>query len=146
MTNLPSKIIELLNTAAPEAKEQIRDVAAAELLAPHPVCSTNDAMLVKAGLYLKHGFLDESHRISQGVNSPTGSYWHGIMHRHEGDISNSHYWYERVGQHPVLEAIGGYPRDEQTEQHEFDLLLSYTVNAATGRHQPPRDTLQPSAE
>lgn len=102
-----------------------------EILAPSPMASANDAQLVKAALYLKHGYLDDCHQIAQQVGTPTGSYWHGIMHRYEGDISNSHYWYHRVGNHPVLAAIGGYPHDAATEQREFDLLLDYTVQQAT---------------
>jgi hypothetical protein len=101
-----------------------------ELLAPAKIVSRQDAELVKAALYLKHGCLEECHKVAQAVPTPTGNYWHGIMHRHEGDISNSRYWYARVGRHPVLETIGGYPRDAATEAREFALLLEYTVRAA----------------
>ncbi len=54
-----------------------------------------------AGLWLLHNFLDESHRISQEIDTPTGSFWHGIMHRREGDFSNAKYWFRRVRTHPV---------------------------------------------
>ena len=54
-----------------------------------------------AGLWLLHDFLDESHTISQGVGTPSGSFWHGIMHRREGDFSNAKYWFHRVGHHHV---------------------------------------------
>lgn len=64
-----------------------------------------------AALLLLHGFLDESHRISQGNPSTTGSYWHGLMHRREGDFSNAKYWFRRVGDHPaygnLVEAVRG---------------------------------------
>jgi hypothetical protein len=59
-----------------------------------------------AGAWLLHDFLDESHQISQQIDTPTGSFWHGIMHRREGDFANSKYWFRRVGRHPVLEAVG----------------------------------------
>jgi hypothetical protein len=55
-----------------------------------------------AGLYLYHDFLDESHTISQSISTSTGSYWHGIMHRREGDFDNARYWFRRVGDHPVF--------------------------------------------
>ncbi len=55
-----------------------------------------------AGVWLLHDFLDESHTISQHIATPTGSYWHGIMHRREGDFSNAKYWFDRVGDHPVF--------------------------------------------
>jgi hypothetical protein len=55
-----------------------------------------------AALWLYHDFLDESHTISQAIHTPTGSYWHGIMHRREGDFDNARYWFRRVGRHPVF--------------------------------------------
>lgn len=103
-----------------------------QILAPAKIVSPPDAELVKAALYLKLGCLNECHKLAQQVPTPTGSYWHGIMHRHEGDLSNSRYWYARVGQHPVLDAIGGYPKDAATEAREFELLLAHTLNAAIG--------------
>jgi hypothetical protein len=123
------RLSQLLASAT---KPELDRVTPEELLAPSPVTSADDARLVKAALYLKHGFLDDCHKIAQQVETATGSYWHGIMHRHEGDISNSHYWYHRVGNHPVLTAIGGYPQDKATEQREFNSLLDYTVRQATG--------------
>jgi hypothetical protein len=117
---------------AAATKAELDRITPEDLLAPAPVVSPDEARLVKAALYLKHGYLDECHKIAQQVATPTGSYWHGIMHRHEGDISNSHYWYDRVGPHPVLEAIGGYPTDRATEQREFDLLLAHTIARASG--------------
>ena len=61
-----------------------------------------------SALWLYVDDLDRSHRISQGIETPTGSYWHGIMHRREGDFSNSHYWFNRVGKHPAMTAIADY--------------------------------------
>lgn len=58
-----------------------------------------------AGLWLGHGFLDESHRISQELDSAEGSWWHGIMHRCEGDFANAAYWFRRVGDHPLLRPL-----------------------------------------
>lgn len=43
-----------------------------------------------AWLYLDD--LDRSHAISQSIDGPVGAYWHGIMHRREGDFWNSKYW------------------------------------------------------
>lgn len=58
-----------------------------------------------SGLWLLHNFLDESHRISQEISSTTGSFWHGIMHRREGDFGNAKYWFRSVGEHPVYAAL-----------------------------------------
>jgi hypothetical protein len=55
-----------------------------------------------AGLWLYVDNLERSHTVSQGIESPIGSYWHGIMHRREGDFSNSHYWMNRASGHPLI--------------------------------------------
>lgn len=59
----------------------------------------------RAGLWLLHDFLDESHSISQDIPSADGSFWHAIMHRREPDASNSKYWWRQVGPHPVLDRL-----------------------------------------
>jgi hypothetical protein len=72
-----------------------------------------------AGLWLWNDWLHESHVISQSVDTPTGSFWHAIMHRREGDFSNSKYWYRQTGAHPAMPVIaaqagpivGGAPAD-----------------------------------
>ncbi|MCH8923147.1 MAG: hypothetical protein IIA67_08385 [Planctomycetes bacterium] len=56
-------------------------------------------------VWLLHDFLDESHAISQDIDTPTGSYWHGVMHRREPDFGNSGYWFRRVGEHPIFPAM-----------------------------------------
>ncbi|HEY4235016.1 MAG TPA: hypothetical protein VGM76_16405 [Lacipirellulaceae bacterium] len=58
-----------------------------------------------AGVWLLHDFLDESHTISQGIDTPSGSFWHAIMHRREGDFSNAKYWFRHVGTHPIFEKL-----------------------------------------
>jgi hypothetical protein len=59
-----------------------------------------------SGMWLLYDYLDESHSISQGIETPSGGFWHAIMHRREGDFSNSKYWFRRVGRHPVFDALG----------------------------------------
>jgi hypothetical protein len=58
-----------------------------------------------AGLWLYHDFLDESHRISQEIDTSTGSYWHGILHRREPDYANAKYWFRKVGDHPIYKPL-----------------------------------------
>jgi hypothetical protein len=63
---------------------------------------------LEAGLWLYVDELDRSHRVSQGIKTPTGSFWHGIMHRREGEFGNSHYWMHLTGLHPAMATITGY--------------------------------------
>ncbi|MEE3369287.1 MAG: hypothetical protein VX346_08080 [Planctomycetota bacterium] len=67
-----------------------------------PVRDSIMASCCHSALWLLHDYLDESHRISQSVDTITGSYWHGIMHRREPDFSNATYWFRRVGPHPIF--------------------------------------------
>lgn len=86
------------------------DAAAKKILSQlthQEVCGCNPtdhemAVCCLSGLWLLHGFLHESHNLSQTIHRSEGSYWHGIMHRAEGDFWNSKYWYQKVGDHPVL--------------------------------------------
>lgn len=66
---------------------------------------------VQAGLWLYVDDLNRSHTLSQDIHSPTGSYWHAIMHRREGDFWNAKYWFRKVGSHPVIDQIGYDPSD-----------------------------------
>ena len=65
--------------------------------------------LAVCGLWLLCGDLNLSHEISQRIETPDGSFWHGIMHRREGDFWNSKYWFRRVGKHPVLKSLAQTP-------------------------------------
>lgn len=62
-------------------------------------------LAVKAGLHLWNESLKRSHILSQDIHNPTGSYWHGIMHRMEGDYDNAQHWMGRIGKHPVLDKL-----------------------------------------
>ena len=63
---------------------------------------------LEAGLWLYVDELGRSHRVSQSIDDTTGSFWHGIMHRREGDFSNSHHWFRKAGDHPAMATIPGY--------------------------------------
>jgi hypothetical protein len=141
-------VTELLRAKPSEALARLNAVTPEVLLAPQAVVSHDDAMLVKAALYLKHGALEACHKIAQQVETPNGSYWHALMHRQEGDFGNSKYWYRRVGvDHPVRAKMGdgwdpyafvdrcasepGAASSEEA-QREFSLLLVHTIGRATG--------------
>lgn len=99
---------------------------------------------LQAALWLYVDELDRSHDLSQQIKDADGSYWHGIMHRREGDFSNSHYWFHNTGHHhPVYLQIEGYdphqfiddvqenPRDPRLvalQRSEWIALLTYCIN------------------
>ena len=85
--------------------DALRATPADDLFDGAAVKSPNDARCVRSGLFLYFSALDESHRISQGIPTATGSFWHGIMHRQEGDWSNAKYWFRRTGRHTVFEDL-----------------------------------------
>ncbi len=58
-----------------------------------------------AGLWLYFSCFDECHEIAQDLDSPEGSFWHGILHRQEPDSGNSAYWFRRVGTHPIFREL-----------------------------------------
>jgi hypothetical protein len=70
------------------------------------VADQNMAACCVSGIWLLYDCLDESHAISQGIDTSSGSFWHAIMHRREGDFSNAKYWFRNVGQHPVFAELG----------------------------------------
>jgi len=72
------------NRAARPLLEALDD----RMFEPHGVRDRDLAAACRAGLWLHHDFLDESHAISQGIETAEGSYWHALMHRREGDFGN----------------------------------------------------------
>ncbi|MEZ6134212.1 MAG: hypothetical protein R3C53_04785 [Pirellulaceae bacterium] len=100
----------------------------------------------EAGLWLLAGELDESHRVSQADASATGSYWHGIMHRREGDFWNAKYWFRKVHRHQVCEQLAQLIADRLVDfvatskqsslilPDQLPTALVDTVERATANH------------
>ncbi len=88
-------------------RDQLAALTPEVVLAGKPVRDRGMADACLAALWLYHDFLDDSHSVSQGLHTTTGSYWHAIMHRREPDYGNSGYWFRRVGQHSVFAGLAG---------------------------------------
>ena len=77
----------------------------AEAAAERPIADRGAFDCCLAAVWLLHGYLDEAHHLCQDVPTADGSYWHGVMHRREGDFGNAQYWFRRAGDHPACAAI-----------------------------------------
>ncbi len=58
--------------------------------------------LVRGGLFYALDALPEAHAIFQESSDDTGAYWHGMLHRREGDFDNARYWFRRAGVQPFF--------------------------------------------
>jgi hypothetical protein len=89
-----------------ELQREISGVEPESLIDGSDLVDSSMAAALKSGLLLWNDSLEPSHVLSQGIETPTGSYWHGIMHRREPDFGNSKYWFHRVGNHPAFGMLG----------------------------------------
>ena len=80
-----------------------------------------------SALWLRHDFLDQSHQISQSIDSCEGSYWHGIMHRREPDPCNAKYWFRKVGDHAVFPQLHRHA-SELAESMEHDAAADFLAS------------------
>jgi hypothetical protein len=100
---IPADAVMPLDAGHPNsaAFEQLRQLTVENAFQHAQVADAAMARCCLSAVWLRHNYLEESHTISQGISTPSGSYWHGIMHRREGDFSNAKYWMRRVGEHPI---------------------------------------------
>ena len=110
-----------------EAKSLLDTTSPASLLAK-PLANPEYADLLLSALYLWHDYLDASHKISQAISSSTGSFWHAVMHRREGDFSNSKYWYARCADHPVMAIISAQANPVLNPLPVDKSILKLTMN------------------
>ncbi len=81
-------------------RRQLMEADAAELFP-----DARDPQAALSGLFLYFSCLKEAHDLLHTFGSIDGAYWHGIMHRMEGDAFNANYWFRRIPGHrmfPVL--------------------------------------------
>ncbi|MCZ7647971.1 MAG: hypothetical protein M5U26_22380 [Planctomycetota bacterium] len=105
---------------ATDAFEAIQGLDEAKL-AGKPARSPDDGRCVLAGLWLLFEGFEQSHTLSQAVNTPEGSYWHAILHRREPDASNARYWFARVGAHPIFPELLQDARELARKHPQADL-------------------------
>ncbi|MCC2683108.1 MAG: hypothetical protein K0R75_7 [Paenibacillaceae bacterium] len=110
---------------------------------PFPGDKQPYALALKAGLLLWDEALDASHTISQNVHNRTGSYWHGLMHRMEGDYSNAKYWFRETGSHPIFADLGAKAAEylKRMEPGQIPAPLASALRALTGSGAWKPDTM-----
>ncbi len=87
--------------------------------------------LFRGGLWFAVDELDAAHSIFQDDHSPEGSYWHGMLHRREGDFPNAKYWLQRAGRIPALKAVP-----------EFDPVRFVSLCEKASRLSPKEDSVE----
>ena len=85
-----------------ELPAKIRDASDEVLSGGKEIADAKMFPLVRGALFCAADALDAAHKIFQDDPSDIGSYWHGIMHRREGDFDNARYWFRRAGRLPVF--------------------------------------------
>jgi hypothetical protein len=53
--------------------------------------------LIQAIDYALAGHWDEAHKAVQEIENPKAYWIHAVLHKIEGDVNNSRYWYSRAG-------------------------------------------------
>jgi hypothetical protein len=98
-----------------------------EALFARPVKHPDEAAAALAGIWLWVDALDECHRIAQDLVTSTGSFWHAVMHRREGDFSNAKYWYRRCTGHHVMKMLGAVAASD-IEGFQSDRVVARVIS------------------
>jgi hypothetical protein len=91
----------------------LRDATPETLFPNRPVADPQAAAAMIAGLRLWNDDFAGAHNLCQGIQTPTGSYWHGLCHRREGhrgaglesNLGNARHWFRQVGSHPAFDPV-----------------------------------------
>lgn len=132
VTSLLTDRLPALGPGSPNAvaKSQLKSLTMETAFAGRKVRDESAARCCLAGLWLLHDFFDESHAISQEIDTLEGSYWHAILHRREPDYWNSKYWFRRVPRHAIFEPLATVAR-ELAAKHQPDAAAEYLTAQKT---------------
>ncbi|MDF1841157.1 MAG: hypothetical protein P1U77_06955 [Rubripirellula sp.] len=144
LDSLPEALLQLIQQAPlPDLDDGPGDPALAQRItdlqpSDFGTLSPGQQALCLSGMWLLVGELDQSHSISQNIESPEGSFWHGIMHRREGDFGNAKYWFRRVGPHPVFEDLPELTDQDYDDPVNFVDQCSQAVRKSSSRREDCR--------
>ena len=132
-------LLEKLTPSEPldwDLARKTREADDATLLGDRTPVSPSHATLVRGGLLYALDELDRAHTVFQEDRSDLGSYWHGMMHRREGDFDNARYWFRRAGSQPFFAALHGSASEvsaDMAKQPGWDPYL-FTGQCEQARH------------
>ena len=123
----------------PEISSQISAASDEELFGSQTNDETQREMrlAVRAGLLLMNDDLHASHEIAQDIKTSTGSFWHSIMHRREGDFSNANYWCRQTGNHAAFEDVLPAARSTLIGKENRDAREFFDVLESEKKWNPP---------
>ncbi|HWB59515.1 MAG TPA: hypothetical protein VG733_08485 [Chthoniobacteraceae bacterium] len=84
---------------------KIRAANDADLAGGREIKNAQMLALVRAALVYACDGLSESHMIVQAIPGDEAAYWHGMIHRREGDFDNARYWFRRTGAMGVFDDL-----------------------------------------
>lgn len=103
-----SELLKTLIPGGPLAWNLPGDIGEADdatLLGGKKVKDAKIVDLIRGGVLYAVDAIHEAHNFFQEVPGDLGSYWHGMMHRREGDFDNARYWYRRAGKLPFFSSL-----------------------------------------
>lgn len=107
------------------AREKLESLTIPQALGVRQVFEQSEAECCLAALWARFDFFDAAHTIAQDISTSSGSYWHGILHRREGDFWNAKYWMRRVGDHPAGANLLVAARQLASQSGDSDLMRIY---------------------
>ena len=109
-----------------QLSDEFRSLDDAAVTGGRPISNPQQFTLIRGAILYALDELDAAHRIFQDDHSSVGSYWHGMMHRREGDFDNARYWFRRCGQLPEygdMQAAVGNASPNMARQNNWDPYL-----------------------
>ena len=114
------RVLPLTQSAEPEAQ------ALTELQAHSPESlfpQVRNAEVAYSALLLRLGAWEASHDLTNDDESPEGCFLHAIIHRMEPNLSNSAYWWRKLGQHTVFPQLHARAQEILSEHSVRDWEL-----------------------
>jgi hypothetical protein len=120
--------------------DQFRSMDDATLAGGKAIKDPAQFTLVRGAILYALDELDAAHQIFQEDHSELGSYWHGMMHRREGDFDNARYWFRRAGRLTLFHAMHAASRgvsSTMSRQETWDpyLLTGECEQVRFGAHE-----------